>query len=251
LQAVAIAEAVNRTGASRAAVAYIDDAYGQGYLDSVEAALEQKGIESTDPVPYSADNDSIKAAAQRIAGMTPGVVVVIGDATSGPVMLSEIDAVAETQPRYVVNDALRRPTASAEPMSGSLASRVFGVSPLAYSEDQEFLAQLGATPNNPSPYAANAFDCVNLIALAAEATKSTDPELIASQIPSVSDSGTPCATFADCRDAIAAGSNINYDGPGGVVTIGANGDPSAASFELFGFDSAGRDERVGTVQAGV
>ena len=248
LQALAIGEAVDRTGASRATVAYIDDTYGQAFADSIAASLQTKGIEQTDPVAYSADNPSIKAAAAKVASFAAGVVVVIGDATSGPVILNAIDAgEAVTQPVYVVNDAMRRPTASAEPMGESLAKRVTGVSPVAYSTDVQFLAEIGATNENPSPYAANAFDCVNLIALAALASHSTQPAAIAAMIPSVSDSGTPCMTFADCSADLAAGSNINYDGPGGPVTINNKGDLSAANFEFFGFDATGKDFNKVTV----
>ena len=248
LQASAIAEAVDRTGASKATVAYVDDAYGQTFVEHVGTELTRKGIAQNEPVPYSSDNQSIKAAAQSIALTSAGVVVVIGDATSGPVMLQAIDAASgDNRPSYVVNDAMRRPTASAEPMGGSLASRITGVSPIAYSSDTEFLAQLGAAPGNSSPYAANAFDCVNLIALAATAAKSTQPTMIAAAIPAVSDSGTPCTSFAGCEAGIQAGSNIDYDGPGDILTIGANGDVSSAMFELFGFDSAGRDYNKLTV----
>jgi branched-chain amino acid transport system substrate-binding protein len=248
LQALAIGEAVDRTGASRATVAYIDDTFGQAFADSIARSLQTKGIQQTDSVAYSADNQSINAAATQVARFAAGVVVVIGDATSGPVMLGAIDADEEvTQPVYVVNDAMRRPTASAEPMSVSLTQRVTGVSPVAYSTDAQFLAELGATPDDPSPYAANAFDCVNLIALAALAAKSTQPEAIAAMIPAVSDSGSPCMTFADCRTDIEAGSNINYDGPGGSVTINSKGELGAANFEFFGFDETGRDFNKVTV----
>lgn len=252
MQALAIAEAVDRTGASRATVAYIDDAFGQSFVDSVDKALRQKDIEQSASVPYSADNRSIDEAATRIAKISAGVVVVIGDATSGPVMLGEIDTKSgDTRPVYVINDAMRRPTASAEPMGGSLASRVTGVSPVAYTTDKEFLTELGAGQDDPSPYAANAFDCVNLIALAALAAHSTQPTLIAAQIPAVSDSGTPCMTFTDCRADLLAGSNIDYDSPAGSLTLASNGDLSAAVFELFGFDEAGRDYNKGTVSVHV
>lgn len=248
LEATAIAVAVERTGGSRATIAYIDDAYGQSFVDSVEVALRSKGIEPTQAVPYSADNVSISEAAQLIAKNTVGVVVVIGDATSGPVMLAEIDRNETTvSPQYVVNDAMRRPTASAEPMGGSLARRVTGVSPVAYSTNQEFLSELGDTPDNPSPYATNAFDCVNLIALAALASNSTQPADIAAQIATVSSSGSPCTTFAGCRDEIETGNNINYDGPGGLLTIDNDGELSEAEFELFGFDETGRDYKKSTV----
>jgi branched-chain amino acid transport system substrate-binding protein len=248
LQALAIGEAVDRTGASRATVAYIDDIYGQAFADSIATSLQTKGIEQTASVPYSADNQSIRTAAAKVATLAAGVVVVIGDASSGPVMLGAIDSDEPVmQPVYVVNDAMRRPTASAEPMSVSLTKRVTGVSPVAYSTDAQFLAELGATPDDPSPYAANAFDCVNLIALAALASKSTQPAAIAAEIPAVSDSGTPCMSYADCSADIEAGSNINYDGPGGSVTINSKGELGAANFEFFGFDETGRDFNKVTV----
>ena len=249
LQALAIGEAVDRTGASRATIAYIDDAYGQAFADSVAASLRAKGIQQTDSVAYAAENQSIKAAGAKVAVMAAGVVVVIGDATSGPVMMGQIDSDEQvTSPRFVVNDAMRRPTASAEPMRISLTKRITGVSPVAYSTDPQFLADLGASPDNPSPYGANAFDCVNLIALAALASNSTQPAAIAAMIPAVSDSGSPCTTFADCRADIEAGSNINYDGAGGSVSINSKGDLGAANFDFFGFDETGRDFNKGSVE---
>jgi branched-chain amino acid transport system substrate-binding protein len=249
LQALAIGEAVDRTGASRATITYIDDAFGQDFADAVGSSLRQRGIAQNAAVPYSADDQSIRSAASKVAEGAPGAVIVIGDATSGPVVLRTIDELSSgsNEPEYVVNDAMRRPTASAEPIGESLALRVTGVSPVAYSTDTTFLAQLGDTPDNPSPYAANAFDCVNLIALAALAAGSTQPALIADQIPAVSDSGSPCMTFVACAEDIKAGSNINYDGPAGTLTLGANGDVSAADFEFFGFDDLGRDSKKETV----
>ena len=250
LQAVAIADAVNNTGATQATVVYIDDDYGQVFNESVVAALRDEGIEPTVSVRYSPDNVSISAAAEHVAAMGSSVVVVIGDAVSGQVMLAAIDGAESTvRPRFVVNDAMRRPTTSAEPMGVDLANRIIGISPLAYSTNADFLADLGATPDNPSPYAANAFDCVNLIALAALASGRTQPAAIAAQIPAISSSGSPCMTFAQCRDDLILDRNINYDGPGGRLTIGVNGDLTEADFEVFGFDETGRDIRLTTRSA--
>jgi branched-chain amino acid transport system substrate-binding protein len=142
---------------------------------------------------------------------------------------------------YVVNDAMRRPSASANPMGESLAGRIRGVSPVAYSTNPQFLADLGATPDNPSPYAANAFDCVNLIALAALQAGSTQPTSIAAMIPGVSDSGSPCMSFAQCKTDMEAGNNINYDGPGGTLIVDNKGELASALFQFFGFDAAGKD----------
>jgi branched-chain amino acid transport system substrate-binding protein len=247
LEGGAIAEAVDRTGASQATIVYIDDAYGQAFESSVSDALGRKKINQSDSVAYSNDNQSIVSASSKVASIGAGVVVVIGDATSGPVMLEAIDAKEQTvRPRYVVNDPMRRPAASAQPMPEALALRVTGVSPIAYSKNQKFLEALGETADSPSPYAANAYDCVNLIALAASSASSTQPVDIARFMPEVSAGGTPCMSFAQCRDDLTAGSNINYDGPAGSLTLDAKGEVTDPTFDLFGFKS-GRDVDQGTV----
>jgi branched-chain amino acid transport system substrate-binding protein len=249
LQAVAIADQVNLTGATEATVVYIDDDYGQLFDDAVEAALRGQNIEPSQSVTYTPDNIGIASAAKQVADKGNHVVVVIGDATSGQLMVAAIDSAypkdptGVLSPRYVVNDAMRRPPTSAQPMAASLGARIFGISPVAFSSNVDFLADLGTTADNPSPYAANAYDCVNLIALAALAAGGgvTQPAAIAAQIPSVSASGSPCMTFAECSADLLNASNINYDGPGGRLTIGANGDLTDADFDVFGFDEAGRD----------
>jgi branched-chain amino acid transport system substrate-binding protein len=247
LQGKAIAEAVDRTGASRATIAYIDDAYGQSFMESVSDELSSLNITQTDPVPYSTDNVSIETAAGSVAEKASGAVVVIGDATSGPVMLEAIDAKEETvQPQYIVNDAMRRPAASAQAMPAPLAARVKGVSPIAYSNDPAFLAALSRLADKPSPYAANAYNCVNLIALAAQSAGSTLPTDIAAQIPSVSASGSPCMTFAECNHDLATVSNINYDGPDDSLTLDAKGEVVNPTFELFRFED-GKDVKDGTI----
>ncbi|HEY7626891.1 MAG TPA: ABC transporter substrate-binding protein [Ilumatobacteraceae bacterium] len=242
LQALAIAQAVDRTGVSQAAITYIDDDYGQRFSASVSDALRANEISQSAAIPYSPNNQSIANAASQIAASGASVVVVIGDATSGPVMLDAIDnASRAARPVYIVNDAMRRPTTSAQPFGGTLASRVTGVSPVAFSSDRQFVAQLGGGADNSSPFAGNAYDCVNLITLAALAANSTDPDAIASLIPTISDSGTPCSTFVGCRTGIEAGSNVNYDGESGQVAMSNDGDLAGATFELFGFDETGRD----------
>jgi len=247
LQGQAIAEAVDQTGASRATIAYLDDAFGQAFASSVTDALGTEGIEQTASVSYSTSNESIETAASRVAGLGAGVIVVIGDATTGPAMLEAIDAKEPTlRPRFVINDAARRPTASAPPMPDELAARVRGVSPIAYSKNAAFLDALAAITEGPSPFAANAYDCVNLIALAATQARSTQPIDIAKFIPEISASGSPCMSFAECRDELVAGSNINYDGPGGPLTLDGRGEVTNPTFELFGFEN-GSDVDRGTV----
>jgi hypothetical protein len=53
--------------------------------------------------------------------------------------------------------------------------------------------------------------------------------------------GQPCRDFVTCADLVADSRNIDYDGPGGTVQLGADGDPERARFDLFGFNDEGVD----------
>jgi hypothetical protein len=47
---------------------------------------------------------------------------------------------------------------------------------------------------------------------------------------------------------MAAGNNINYDGPGGTLTVDNQGELGSAMFQFFGFDANGRDFIKGAVR---
>ena len=64
---------------------------------------------------------------------------------------------------------------------------------------------------------------------------------MAQRVPAVADVGTPCTTFTACDAGLQAGRNINYEGPSGLLQIGINGDPTRGNFDIFAFDSTGRD----------
>ena len=76
----------------------------------------------------------------------------------------------------------RRPTASAG---------IRGVSPMARPADAKFEADFTvASPGGQMAYAAYAYDCVNLLALAAQAAGSDDAEELQAEITAVSTGGS-------------------------------------------------------------
>ena len=82
-------------------------------------------------------------------------------------------------------------------------------------------------------YAPESYDAVVLIALAAEQGKGTDGKTIAANLKSVSSGGTKCTSFKECKDLIAAGTDIDYDGVSGPVEFDDNGDPSVATMGVY------------------
>ena len=252
LQAEAIANVVEATGSSTAVVMYLDDGYGRPFGEATENAIATLGTNVAATIGFAANEQSISSAVEEALATSPEVVAVIADGVTGPAIINAIDAAAQTRLTYVVNDAIRRPAASAAPFSPGLALRVSGVSPVAYADSALFAqALLTVNPDASGLYAHNAYDCLAIIALAAQSAGSDQPMEIAGSIAAVTTSGTGCAMFDDCKTSLAGGRNINYNGPSGNLSIDANGNVIAANFERFTFDSSGRDVADGVVAIGI
>ena len=139
LQAIAIAEQAERTGALSAVVVYLDDAYGRPLADATIGALRGRGLTVDDPIGFTADDEILEDEATAVTESDAGVIVVLADAEQGARMIAAIgDATAEGPgedvPTIIVNDALRRPPPSPQVITAlapSLRERVIGVSPLA------------------------------------------------------------------------------------------------------------------------
>ena len=114
-----------------------------------------------------------------------------------------------------------------------------GVAPQAESDDSE------DSDDPPGPFATNAFDCVTLIALAAERVQSDSAPSIASEMSAISNGGQECTTYAECLVALHQGLEIDYNGPSGVTDIGSSTHaPTRSWFDRFTIDENGNDVSV-------
>jgi len=87
-------------------------------------------------------------------------------------------------------------------------------------------------------YAAESYDAVILIALAAYAGNDVSSESIASylrQVSGGSGDGTKVTDFAEAAKALKAGEQVDYDGLSGPVTFDENGDPTEATIGVYEF----------------
>ena len=251
LQAKAIATSVEASGASTTAVVYLDDAYGRPFAEVTRAAITAGGTIVTEAIGFTPTEESVSAAVAAVVAADPDVVTVVADSVSGPAIINAIDAEASSRITYVVNDAIRRPAASTQPFSVRLARRVIGVAPQAVSDNATFTDSLMTLdPASTALFAHNAYDCLNIIALASTASGSTQPADIAAAVSAVTNSGTNCASYTTCAGALAENRNINYNGPTGNLSIDSDGNVATADFDRFGFDSTGRDVGDGEIAVG-
>ena len=85
-------------------------------------------------------------------------------------------------------------------------------------------------------YAAESYDAVILLSLAALAAGSTEGADIAAKLQEVSGGsgdGEKCSTYAECADIILAGGVADYDGWSGPITFDGVGDPTEASIGIY------------------
>ncbi len=251
LQAEAMAEAIERTGKSSAAITFVDDGYGRPFAQALRQALARRNVPVKAFVGFAVNDDEFAPEAAALVASNAATIALVGDADAGSRMLVALANATKSSPReIVVNDALRRPMSIGVlgSITEAVRSKVVGVSqrvvtPNGDSDSGALLAAIAQLTKESATglFATQAYDCANLFMLAAIRSGSTRADLIASEVVAVSVSGSACATFAKCANLLAEGRNIDYDGPGGRLQLGLNGDPTTADFETFVFDSSGRD----------
>jgi ABC-type branched-subunit amino acid transport system substrate-binding protein len=89
-------------------------------------------------------------------------------------------------------------------------------------------------------YAAETYDSVVIIALAAEKAQSDGIEY-ASEINGITRDGEKCTDFTTCLEIIKAGGDPDYDGISGPLTFAGNGEPLEAS---YGFLTMASNNRI-------
>ena len=101
-----------------------------------------------------------------------------------------------------------------------------------------------SSPGTPVGYAGYAYDCVNLMALAAVAAGSDDGDAIQAQLAAVSSGGSRCEGFTACAGQLRRGRNIDLEGASGDLDLQDDGDVETAWYDLFAFDADGHDRHA-------
>ena len=140
------------------------------------------------------------------------------------------------------DDAATDTTAAA---SGGELEGMKGTMPLVDLSDEfktglnDFWTAAGNAALEDFSYAAEAFDSVMLVALAAEVA-GTDGSALANEIQNVSRDGEKCTTVEGCMELIKAGTDIDYDGASGPQDMNGNGEPVNASYGVLTFGADNR-----------
>ncbi|MCY9782994.1 ABC transporter substrate-binding protein [Nocardiopsis sp. EMB25] len=243
LSAVVMARKIVEAGNQSVAVVARGDDYGAGYAQNLEAELEALGAEITVSETYDPEATTFDSVVSSVNDSEPDAVALIAFEEGAQVIAQLLESGVEGEQLFIT-DGLNDPELG-EKVNQDDPDAINGVTGVAPSADNAEFSE-GLTEFNPElevfQFAPQVFDCVTVIALAAEAAGSVDPADYVAELPNVSrPEGTECGSFGECAELIADGEDINYQGVSGNIDFDDNGDPTAATFEIFAFGDDGHE----------
>ncbi len=222
-------------GNSTVGILALQDAYGTGLAENVQKAVEGSNGQVTDTVIYDPKAAEFSSEVSRIKAKDPQAIVLIGFEESAKViqeMVKQGIGPQQGKKLYLVDGNLNNEPLGKLPKP--LLNGVQGTSPGAEAT-ADFRKRLATVEPKTEvfTYAAESYDAVVVVALAAELAKSDGGREIAAKLPDVTRGGQKCTTFQACVQLAKAGTDFDYDGVSGPIEFSDAGDPSEASIGVY------------------
>ncbi|NIJ10940.1 branched-chain amino acid transport system substrate-binding protein [Saccharomonospora amisosensis] len=250
LQGPVLGKVITEDGHNRVALVARADDYGRGLMEATKKALEEQGANVVLTQTYDPEATNFDQLAQQVKNSRPDAAVVVAFEEGTQVMQSMIEAGVGPQQIGVYGaDGLRSEELAklVSPNDPSVIAGMKGTAP-ASAENQEYVNRLKEFAPNLTElqFAPQVYDCVTIIALAAEAAQSTDPATFAPEINGVTKGGEKCTSFEQCKGLLDQGTDIDYDGVSGPLDFVEQGEPGEATIEVYRYNDSGQLETVRT-----
>ena len=242
----ALGKQILADGHSKVGILVFNDSYGTNLRDATQKAIEAGG----GTVVYGAKGKNQEFAetasdfSSDIAGLKaakPDAIVVIAFDQTKQLIQQMVSAKVSLKSTYFVDGNLSDYTGMlpANTLTGVKGSTQ-GVNPTpAFTKKvQTWYSGAGGSTIGAFGYAAESYDAVVLMALAADQGGSSSSASIQSHLLAVSGSkgGTVCKTYADCLKLIKAKKAIHYEGLSGIGPLNAGHDPSSGFISIYQYE---------------
>lgn len=248
IQGPAMGDLILNDGNASVAIIALQDAYGETLAAQIQETVEAGNGTVEDIVFYDPKAKGFSSEVSEIKATNADAVVVVGfDETASVIQEAVKQNFGPQEVQYYFVDGNLK-WWDTQFDKGTLDG-VKGTTP-GDALDPDFVAALEDAYGeklNDKVYAGEAYDATILAALAAEAAGDDSGASIASQLQAVSRDGTKCTSFEECRDLIAEGEDIDYDGVSGPVEFDDNGNPSAAFIGIYEYNEDNTYEGVDSI----
>ena len=243
LQAQALAQLIAEDGAQRVSILALNDPYGTGLADNTVTNLVDAGIseDQIQKIIYDPNAQSFNAEDDQVVNFGPDAVAIIGFEESAKIItrMHEV-GIGPSDGMAVFGVDGNMGNALGDNVPDGLLAGMAGTTPLTDTGEAFQQRLLAIDPALIDfNYAGESYDAVIISALAAEVAGSTAGVDIAANINAVTKDGEKCTTFQQCKDLIAAGEDIDYDGATGELSFVDAGEPGVGSYGrlVFGPDN--------------
>lgn len=233
-----IADRLVADGHSSIAIAARADDYGRSLSELLEPEAEDVGLTVTANVLYDPEASTFDSEVEQLTEGDPDAIVLVAFAEGATLAAGLLEAGITAEQLYGA-DGIFDPTLpnAVDPDDDAVLD---GMTVIGAAGTEEFLARLAPVTENNLIYGGQAYDCGVLFALAVETVGNLDDgEAIVEAMIQVSKTGEKCTTFADCKELIAAGTDIDYDGASGGIEFDEVGEPTVATYAIAKYADGG------------
>jgi ABC-type branched-subunit amino acid transport system substrate-binding protein len=250
LQGPVLADTIVADGYSNVAIVARADDYGKGLADATATALEGSGATVAVNESYDPKATNFDSVVQKVSSADPDAVVVIAFEEGTQILAGLIESGLTTDTVGLYGaDGLRNTDLGSivNPDDPGVIDGMKGTAP-ASEDNPDFISGLEefAPDLEQTQFAPQVYDCVTIMALAAEQAQSTDANDFKAEVNGITKDGEKCTTFADCKALIDEGTDIDYDGVSGPLDFTDAGEPGSATIEVYGFSDGGTLETLST-----
>lgn len=247
LQGEVLGNLIATDGIATLGLLVLNDAYGTGLAEYTATAFEAAGGTVVAEELFNEGDTSVDAQVSALAAADPEAVAVITFDQASFALPALVNAGFSGEQLYLVDGNLAdySETFEAGLIEGAKGT-LPGLDVATLGDFSDRLLEVDPALTDFS-YAAESYDAVILLALAALQAGSTDGEAIAAELQSVSGGagdGEKCFTFGECAELLAGGTAIDYDGPSGPITFDENGDPTEATIGIYQYGADNTYTRI-------
>jgi branched-chain amino acid transport system substrate-binding protein len=234
LQGEVLGNQIAEDGVQNLGIIELNDSYGTGLTKKITETFEAAGGKVVaSPLFNTGDTVFTTQISEVLAANPDAIALVTFD--EAKIIVPALQGAGYTGPLYFVDGNLADYSAvfAAGALDGDKGT-LPGLDTAKLGDFTDRLLEVNPDLTDFS-YAAESYDAVVLLALAALAANSTDGKAIASKLQEVSGGsgdGTKATDFASAAQIILDGGVVDYDGNSGPITFDENGDPTEATIGI-------------------
>ena len=246
LQGEVLGNLISDDGVENLGIIELNDSYGTGLSATVKSTYEAAGGKVVAESLYNTGDTVFTTQISEVMAANPDAIALV-TFDEAKIIVPALRGAGYAGPLYFVDGNLADYSADFAP--GTLTDSKGTLPGLDVGTLGDFTDRL--LEINPDltdySYAAESYDAVVLLALAALAANSTDGKDIAAKLQEVSGGsgdGKKATDYASAAQIILDGGVVDYDGYSGPITFDENGDPTEATIGIYQYKDDNTYERI-------